>query len=528
MEIETLFNDMLSHNQVLKSLYTNARLHGILVTDVDGHIIHMNETFSTLYGYKPEEVQGMHSRIFFTREDRDKMMPELEIEKVREQGSARDRNYILHSNKTPMWSDGESLLVTDAKGHSFIFKIIQNLQEQKRLEIFLTEMHQFNSSVIDSIQDGILVLNRECKILKANQRFHELFEEAVNVEGCYIQELRHSFFSEHNTLDQLKEMMYSGHLQNFELEYTPADQVTKNILVVSRFVHKDHERTRLLLLFRDVTLQVNAQRQIEAEVVLRTMQLNKANQALQIANASLKRSNINLEQFAYAASHNLKEPARKIHLFANQLKNELSNNVEGQDRLYFERLEANSRHMINQIDKLLSYAQAGIPPSEMEPINLNQLIADTIRMLEPVIQQKQADITTANLPMVMGHAFQLKEVFYNLLANALLYQKSGNQPRIIISASEVPAGALPVAEQAKSNVAYYVIQIKDNGIGFAPQYAEDIFNVFYRLHSQGEFEGSGIGLAVVHRIVQHHDGFIIAESEEGQGATFKLYLPQQL
>jgi PAS domain S-box-containing protein len=229
----------------------------------------------------------------------------------------------------------------------------------------------------------------------------------------------------------------------------------------------------------------------------------------------LRRSNRNLEEFAHAASHDLKEPIRKIHFFTSQLKAQLSNRLaEGEERS-FSRIENATQRMGNLIDDLLLYSHVSQRPIDMENVDLNEKVQRVLDDLELDVQQKGAIISVDKLPVVQGYRRQLQQLFQNLISNALKYSKKDVPPRINISATEV-------TEHEKS---YHLITVKDNGIGFEQEYADKIFQMFTRLHGKGEYSGTGVGLSIVKKVVENHNGFIKVESTLGVGSTFNVLLP---
>jgi light-regulated signal transduction histidine kinase (bacteriophytochrome) len=242
----------------------------------------------------------------------------------------------------------------------------------------------------------------------------------------------------------------------------------------------------------------------------------------------LERSNKNLEEFAYAASHDLKEPVRKIQFFADRLKSELGEKLnEAQGRL-FERMESAAQRMGVLIDDLLSYSYVSKGIAGVEEVDLYEKVQKVLEDLELEIDERAAQVIVEPLPRVQGHQRQLQQLFQNLVGNALKYQQAGTPPVINIKSKEVLGkdASLPVREEDVAR-RFYLIEVSDNGIGFDQSDAERIFNVFTRLHGKTEYNGSGIGLSIVRKVVENHNGYIWAESEPGNGATFKVMLPVQ-
>ncbi|HET7896264.1 MAG TPA: ATP-binding protein, partial [Flavisolibacter sp.] len=229
----------------------------------------------------------------------------------------------------------------------------------------------------------------------------------------------------------------------------------------------------------------------------------------------LKRSNENLEEFAHAASHDLKEPIRKIHFFTAQLKEQLAGQLNETQRHSFERIENASRRMGQLIDDLLTYSYVSQRPLEMEAVDLSEIISRVLEDLELDIREKKAVVQPAVLPVVQGYRRQLQQLFQNLLSNAIKYSRDDVAPRIDVSAMQLNENGKP----------YHVISVTDNGIGFDPAYREKIFQMFTRLHGKHEYSGTGVGLSIVKKVVENHNGLIRAESIPGQGSSFSVYLP---
>ena len=280
-------------------------------------------------------------------------------------------------------------------------------------------------------------------------------------------------------------------------------------------VASDGKMQYIIHLAIDVTEQVIARQKIEEVVAQRTKELSAANETLSSLNKELQRSNQNLEEFAHAASHDLKEPVRKIHFFTNQLKGQLAPQLEESQARAFNRIENATERMGNLIDDLLLYSHVSQRPHERETIDLNKKVQRVLEDLELDIEEKKAIIHVGKLPVVQGYRRQLQQLFQNLVSNALKYSKADTAPQIHIIASEVVEYERP----------YHLIEIKDNGIGFEQEYGEKIFQMFTRLHGKAEYSGTGVGLSIVKKVVENHNGFIKAESVAGEGSVFKIYLP---
>jgi signal transduction histidine kinase len=231
----------------------------------------------------------------------------------------------------------------------------------------------------------------------------------------------------------------------------------------------------------------------------------------------LERSNKYLNEFAHAASHDLKEPVRKIQFFTRSLRDQLADQLKSHEIETFERIENAANRMHILIEDLLVYSEVSQLSPEKEEVNINDIIKQVLEDLDFSIQQKKAVITISSLPILRGNKRQLQQLFQNLIGNALKYGQKEKQVQISITAS--------VTENNGLN--YHLIKITDNGIGFEQQYADKIFDIFTRLHGKSEYNGNGVGLSIVKKVVENHGGSVKAESNTNEGSTFSVLLPAE-
>lgn len=229
----------------------------------------------------------------------------------------------------------------------------------------------------------------------------------------------------------------------------------------------------------------------------------------------LKRSNDDLLQFAHVASHDLKEPMRKIKTFAGRLGNEMKDALTPDAVSYLQKIESAAARMSTMIEGVLSYSTLSNREQVFVPVDLNKVIHDIESDLEVVIQQKKAKINYQALPVLNGAPVLLYQLFYNLINNSLKFSKEDVASVISINASLANEG----------DRSAWKIHVADNGIGFQQEYAEHIFNSFTRLNSKDAYEGTGLGLALCKKIAERHNGTITARSNENEGALFEIILP---
>ncbi|ANE52920.1 chemotaxis protein CheB [Flavisolibacter tropicus] len=254
---------------------------------------------------------------------------------------------------------------------------------------------------------------------------------------------------------------------------------------------------------------------LEQKVKERTQELQKTNAALEVTNAELF-------QFASVASHDLKEPLRKIHMFSTLIKDRYLKDINEGASDYMERIISSSARMTKLINDLLSYSRLSIK-SLFEPTDLNAIVNEVVADLELSIHEKQAVIEVGPLPVIDAVPGQIRQVFQNIISNALKFSKEDGQPHIRIKA-EVAAGK-SLDPDIKSKEEYCQLTVQDNGIGFDEQHADKIFTIFQRLHGREKYEGTGIGLAITKKIVERHNGLVHAKSKPGEGSTFTFVLP---
>jgi PAS domain S-box-containing protein len=229
----------------------------------------------------------------------------------------------------------------------------------------------------------------------------------------------------------------------------------------------------------------------------------------------LQRSNEDLQQFAHVASHDLKEPVRKIKTFVARLQEEISEKLDERAKTYIHRVLNAANRMVVMIDGVLSYSTISALEEMFEFVDLNEVMKSVEVDLELVIQQKGATIRYNNLPTIEGAPIILHQLFYNLVNNALKFTRPGVPPVITVTTQIESSNGLEFA----------LIDVQDNGIGFEQEYADQIFGTFTRLHSKDRYEGSGLGLALCKNIVERHGGSIRAKGIPNQGATFEITLP---
>ncbi|MEO5857668.1 MAG: ATP-binding protein [Pyrinomonadaceae bacterium] len=259
-----------------------------------------------------------------------------------------------------------------------------------------------------------------------------------------------------------------------------------------------------------------ARDQLEDRVRERTAELS-------ILNVELERSNRELQDFAFVASHDLQEPLRKIQAFGDRLRTVQGPKFDEQGKDYLDRMSNAADRMHTLINDLLSYSRVTTKALPFEPTDLDKVVSGVLGDLETRIELSGGKVAVGNLPTIDADAVQMRQLFQNLIANALKFAKEGVSPSVQVSGEVFQGEVASIGRSMPERLLR--VSVSDNGIGFDEKYLDRIFTPFQRLHGRNEYEGTGIGLAVCRKIVERHGGSLTAESTPGVGSTFIATLP---
>ncbi len=244
--------------------------------------------------------------------------------------------------------------------------------------------------------------------------------------------------------------------------------------------------------------------------------LRASEEKLRQFTAQLEQSNRELQDFAYVASHDLQEPLRKIVVFGERLKEKCGEALAAEPRDYVERMQKAAARMQTLINDLLTFSRLTTKAHPFVSVNLAEVAREVLEDLESRIEQVKGQVEIGELPVIAAEGPQMRQLLQNLIGNALKFRQKDTPPVVKVSARKlINGGGREVCE----------LTVSDNGIGFDEKYLDRIFNVFQRLHSRTEYEGTGMGLAIVRKIAMHHGGNVTAKSQPGHGAMFIVTLP---
>ncbi|WP_404342922.1 ATP-binding protein [Pseudoalteromonas mariniglutinosa] len=261
--------------------------------------------------------------------------------------------------------------------------------------------------------------------------------------------------------------------------------------------------------------------ELEQQNAILATKVAERTQELIVYSDELSRSNRELEEFAFVASHDLQEPLRKIQAFSDRLETMFKDQLGDKGTDYISRMKNAAQRMSNLINDLLEFSRVTSRGKEFIETDLNALVSDVLDDLEIAIKESKAQITVAELPHIQADPSQMQQLFLNLIANAIKFRSPDKSPIISLSYQQVSE----FSRDHNIDLIWQVITVSDNGIGFSAEYIDKIFVPFQRLHGRSQYKGTGIGLSVCRRIVERHGGVITAHSILGKGATFTIKLP---
>ncbi|MBS7230186.1 two-component sensor histidine kinase [Flavobacterium psychroterrae] len=309
--------------------------------------------------------------------------------------------------------------------------------------------------------------------------------------------------------------------QNQEKEDRASELVIANKELTFQNKEKEKRAVELLIANMELEYQNNEKEDRAAELIIANAELTFQNNEKEKRAAELILANNELEAFTYISSHHLQEPLRKIQVFSDRILTDEHHNLTEKGKYYFERIEVSAFHMQALINDLLNYSRTSVTEKKFEIVSLNEIVNNVLDNLKQEIKLKNAIIEISGDCKAYVISSQFAQLIHNLLSNSLKFSKKGETPRIIIKSIYTK----PKTKNLPSSADYCHITISDNGIGFDPQFESRVFEMFQQLNNKNDYKGTGIGLAIVKKIVENHNGIIKATGKLGKGAKFDIYIP---
>jgi len=432
-------------------------------------------------------------------------------------------NEELETSKEELQSTNEELLVVN--------------QEMITLNDQVKIARDYSEAIVSTTREPLLVLDQSMRIKTANRSFYEIFRTIPReTEGKLIFDIAEKQWNIPSLRDQLEKILPDNEsFFDFEVNHHSKTGIRYMLLNAREMPGPAANEKLILLAIEDVTDKFTSQNKIielqkihsdelESRVELRTTELSFSNKLLGQKNEELVLMNNELDSFTYVSSHDLQEPLRKIQSFADIITEKESGNLTEIGRDYFKRMRLAAARMQLLIEDLLAFSRLNKAERKFENTDLAKIVRAVENDLKEVIAEKKAVMEITELCGAYIIPFQFYQLLYNLITNALKFSKPNIPPHITIGGRHISSSDQNDAHLAPG-IEYCHISVKDNGIGFEQQFSKKIFEVFQRLHGKDEFPGTGIGLAIVKKIVDNHNGIIAATSASGKGTTFDIYIP---
>lgn len=483
-------NDDLLTKEHYSSLFNN-NPDAVFSFDTNGKFLSANKSLAKLVECSVEKLLEITFVPFLPAEDFDRVMGHFQKALT---GEAQ--NY----NSNVVTSTGKKLVVNITnfpiiiKGEIIgVYGIAKDITKMIIAEKSLKKSQERLQKIMDRSLDIICTIDGEGRFVQVSKASSKILGyEPEEIVGMSSLKLTHKDDRE-KTIKIAREVIQGGEATNFENRYLRKDGKYIPLLWSARWYP---EEALLYSVARDATEIKRTEEKL----------VNYANK--------LKRSNDELEQFAYIASHDLQEPLRMVTSFLSQLERKYKPQLDEKAGQYIHFAVDGATRMRRIILDLLEYSRIGRKEYQIEKVDINNVVSEALKLNQTTIEEKNAVVEWDNLPAIMASRVPLQHLFQNLISNGLKYQKEDNQPIIKISAKETQT--------------HWQFSVKDNGIGIAPQFHDKIFAIFQRLHGNQEYTGSGIGLSICKKIVENFKGQMWVDSDENKGTNIYFTISKVL
>lgn len=463
-----------------EGLFYNAKQNAVLITDEKGIVVSLNPAFEKSFGYSGSDLIGNHANVLFTSEDQKRGLFEKELQQVCNEGESSDNNHFVNKDQTITWVTGESMLVKDADGKRFILKVIQDIQQQKLSEIAIRELNNFNENILKSIEDVVIVLDEELKILKTNSAFSKLFRYGTpDISVVSFPQIIKDYDKKNELIPSIKDAFRNKiGFSNKQIDLIISETDVRYYDVSCTFMHSSQDKN-VLLIVHDIT----AYKELEKE----------------------------REDVMGFVVHELRNPLLNVNL-CNEL---ISEALDDNDTLLARTMLQKSRENVTRLQKMIgelyeaTKVSSGYFKLEFTEFNFEDAIKEAIEIVKGVNPHHEMAIKGDPAIIVKADRFRIVQVLTNYLSNGIKYSNG----KTLVE--------LNIIHDDKT----LTVSVRDEGLGISKEQLPYVFDRFYRVERTRNIEGIGLGLYLCRQIIHVHKGRVWAESEEGKGSTFYFCIP---
>ena len=485
----------------------------VYTTDAQGYLTFYNDAALALWGRKPVLGEPPPQELIIERPDR----------------STR----IVQAISKPLFDDSGELI----GGINILVDVTEMREVEKALRNSEEKLKALTADLQEKVELGMSeIIRQHQELKKSEERYHRMINEVEDyaillldsdgtIRNWNAGAQKIKGYTENEIVGRHFRVFYTQEDQKTGLPETLIGEARRN----GKAAHEGWRRRKDGGLFWG-SIVITALHNDSGEIigfskVTRDLTARKiAEDQLRRYSSDLEFQNRELQQFAYAAAHDMKEPLRKLRFYNSSVMESLAGRLSEKETLYLSRSIEAAQRMQTLIDNLLDYSKATMQGDAFEWVDLNKTLEDAKLNCQDMLEETGALLEIDPLPVVWGIAFQLRQLFENLLSNAVKYRHPDRAPVVRISCERVRH--LPVGLNGRDTPdEFFKISFQDNGIGFEKAQAEKMFDIFQRLHSRSVIPGSGIGLAICKKVVQNHSGFIDGTGNPGEGAVFTVELP---
>ena len=463
-----------------------------------GRYEYVGPAFEPVVGYSSEEMSSMSMEQTMALIHADDLPGVNEaLVRLSEEGAVEYDYRLREKSGVYRWVSNHLSIVRDESGQPLYRDgVLTNITERKTAEEALQEERDRLYSLINSMSDEVWVADASGKLIMVNPAVTKTFDLKVGPDGIEFGKAASGF-----------EVLRPDGSERPAAEAPPSRALKGEVVIDQEEIVKIPASGK----FRHRQVNAAPIKDVDGHILGSVSVVRDITERKRMED-ELRRSNHELQQFAYLSSHDLQEPLRMMVSYISLLERKYKDQLDPKALEYIEHALNGGNRMRQLIDDLLAYSRVETTAKESGPVDMKAIVENTIKVLQVPIEESKADIYVEPMPTIMADGSQMLQVMQNLISNSLKFHGS-ERPMVHIA--------------SRSGTKEWTLSVKDNGIGMSMEYAERIFQMFQRLHTNEEYPGTGVGLAIAKKIVERHGGRIWVESEEGKGATFFFTIPKK-